>query len=197
MLVKHFGWCDNGPQVAKILTAEVEPGECSAEGGQCTLHYRGSQKIGGQISDIFRQFPHPLFYRVWRPDCEKHNFRQFPHFAEDFPANFRTAEQQGFVSLNNILVETDLVGFKKKPQKMVPLNPYAIADRSSTRVCSLSAGLGEVGCAMPAEVCCETFGWNLKYRSSQNYYRQSCYSWDFTSPKLPLPLPSWNSDKFI
>ena len=35
------------------------------------------------------------------------------------------------------------------------------------------------------------------YRSSQNYYRQSCYSWDFISPKIPLPLPSWNSDEFI
>ena len=34
-------------------------------------------------------------------------------------------------------------------------------------------------------------------RSSQNYYRQSCYSWEFISRKLPLPLPSWNSDEFI
>ena len=34
------------------------------------------------------------------------------------------------------------------------------------------------------------------YRSSQNYYRQSCYSWEFIFPKLPLPLPSWNSDEF-
>ena len=33
-------------------------------------------------------------------------------------------------------------------------------------------------------------------RSSQNYYRQSCYSWEFIFPKLPLPLPSWNSDEF-
>ena len=32
--------------------------------------------------------------------------------------------------------------------------------------------------------------------SSQNYYRQSCYYWEFISPKLPLPLPSWNSDEF-
>ena len=35
-----------------------------------------------------------------------------------------------------------------------------------------------------------------KYRSSQNYYRQSCYSREFIFPKLPLPLPSWNSDEF-
>ena len=33
------------------------------------------------------------------------------------------------------------------------------------------------------------------YRSSQNYYRQSCYSWEFIFPKVPLPLPSWNSDE--
>ena len=36
----------------------------------------------------------------------------------------------------------------------------------------------------------------LMYRSSQNYYRQSSYSWEFIFPKLPLPLPSWNSDEF-
>ena len=35
----------------------------------------------------------------------------------------------------------------------------------------------------------------LHYRSSQNDYRQSCYSWEFISRKLPLPLPSWNSDE--
>ena len=29
----------------------------------------------------------------------------------------------------------------------------------------------------------------------KNYYRQSCYSWEFISRKLPLPLPSWNSDE--
>ena len=34
------------------------------------------------------------------------------------------------------------------------------------------------------------------YRSSQNYYRQSSYSWEFIFQKLPLPLPSWNSDEF-
>ena len=64
-LVQNFGWCDSGPRGAKILTAELERGECSAEGGlQCTLHFRGPQKIGGQISDIFRHFPHPLFCSV-------------------------------------------------------------------------------------------------------------------------------------
>ena len=26
---------------------------------------------------------------------------------------------------------------------------------------------------------------------------RSCYSWEFISPKLPLPLPSWNSDGLI
>ena len=36
---------------------------------------------------------------------------------------------------------------------------------------------------------------NTTYRSSQNYYRQSCYSWKFISRKLPLPLPSWTSDE--
>ena len=35
--------------------AELEQGERSAEGDlQCTLHFRGPQKIGDQISDIFR-----------------------------------------------------------------------------------------------------------------------------------------------
>ena len=38
-------------------------------------------------------------------------------------------------------------------------------------------------------------GISQKYRSSQNNYRQSCYSWEFISRKLPLPLPSWNSDE--
>ena len=33
------------------------------------------------------------------------------------------------------------------------------------------------------------------YRSSQKSYRQSCYSWEFISRTLPLPLPSWNSDE--
>ena len=37
---------------------------------------------------------------------------------------------------------------------------------------------------------------DMTYRSSQNYYRHSCYSWEFIFPKLPLPLPSWNSDEF-
>ena len=32
-------------------------------------------------------------------------------------------------------------------------------------------------------------------RSSQNYYRQPYYSWEFISRKVPLPLPSWNSDE--
>ena len=36
-----------------------------------------------------------------------------------------------------------------------------------------------------------------EYRSSQNYYRQSCHSGAYISPKLPLPLPSWNSDELI
>ena len=54
-----------GHEARKSETAELEQGECSAEGGlQCTLHFRGAQKIGGQISDIFRHFPHPLFYSV-------------------------------------------------------------------------------------------------------------------------------------
>ena len=54
-----------GHKARKSETAELERGECSAEGGlQCTLHFRGPQKIGGQISDIFRHFPHPLFYSV-------------------------------------------------------------------------------------------------------------------------------------
>ena len=38
---------------------------------------------------------------------------------------------------------------------------------------------------------------SFHYRSSQNYYRLSCYSWEFISPKLPLPLPSWSSDDLI
>ena len=43
----------------------------------------------------------------------------------------------------------------------------------------------------------DNFWPNLRlYRSSQNYYRQSCYSWECIFPKLPLPLPSWNSDEF-
>ena len=41
----------------------------------------------------------------------------------------------------------------------------------------------------------EYFSCREEYRSSQNYYWQSCYSWEFVSRKLPLLLPSWNSDE--
>ena len=47
--------------------------------------------------------------------------------------------------------------------------------------------------------CLSLRGWpekpRLRYFQGQNYYRQSCYSWEFISRKLPLPLPSWNLDE--
>ena len=55
---------------------------------------------------------------------------------------------------------------------------------------------GDQSLALALSSCVRIYS-SLVYCSSQNYYRQSCYSWEFISPKLPFPLPSWNSDESI
>ena len=52
-LFKDFGWCDNGPQGAKILNCRSGMRGVHCEGGlQCTL--QGSAENWQPISDIFR-----------------------------------------------------------------------------------------------------------------------------------------------
>ena len=76
-----------GLKARKSQISELERRECSAEGGlQCTLHLRGPQKIGGQISDIFRTPYFTVFdvqdvrNIVYDNFCVLQNFfRKFPH----------------------------------------------------------------------------------------------------------------------
>ena len=86
-LVQNIGRCDaNAEQSAKIRNCRIGTGERSAEGGlQCTLHFRGPQKIGGQISDIFRT---PCFAVLDVQDVRNtisDNFRVLPKVFRKFP----------------------------------------------------------------------------------------------------------------
>ena len=46
---------------------------------------------------------------------------------------------------------------------------------------------------------CRKLSWHFFSRPlpAVPFWISPSYSWQFISPKLPLPLPSWNSDKFI